>query len=538
MSTALRKAFRSVTIAVFLVSLLVLAALPAGAASSSGGGTPKAGGTLTIAITSIQNLDPLMTNSDFDYAVLSQIFNSLVRTGKDGQPIPDLATSWENPDDTTWVFHLRKGVYWHDGNQVFARGKSREVTAQDVKYTLERVLDPKTKSPFAGALASIDSIQAVDKYTVKIKTKAPDPFLLDAIRLAGIAIVPKEAIEKLGDSFAKNPVGSGPFKFVEFVPDDHVTLVRNDKYWKKPYLDKVIFRVIPDAAVATISLESGDVDVSLSLPPEEIGRLRKSKDITLYRSIQGWYRGLGFNLKKEPFDDLRVRKAIAMAIDIDSAVDNVFGKNAERAYGQVGPGIVGYDPSLKSLWKYDPAGAKKLLAEAGFRPGPDGIMEKNGQKLSFDIKTMNEPGRVKIVTILATQLKAVGIDAKVVTQETGTWVSDLQSGNTTVFMDFAYSGPTGLHALFHSSNIGNSNTHFYANKEVDALLDKGSKTVNVKAREQIWKKAQRMIMEDVPVIPLYFEFGYTATKANVKDFIPQQWNLNLVSAENNVWLAR
>ena len=518
---------------------LVLVVLLAMAAGTSLAAAPREGGTLMIAVKSVGTLDPHLSASDFDFAVLSQIFDTLVATGKDSQPIPRLATRWENPDDLTWVFHLREGVYWHDGNAVFAKGQSRQVVADDVKYSLERVLDPETKSPYLGALSNIDRIEVIDDLTVKIVTKSPDPFLLDPIRLAGIAIVPREAVEQLGVAgFARQAIGSGPFKLVRFVPDDQVVLERNDAYWKKPLLERVTFKIIPDDIVTIMALEAGDVHASLTVPPNEVDRLRGDQRISLYRSAQGWYRGLGFNVQTPPFDELKVRKALAMAADIDSAVANVFGENAQRAYGQVGPGLLGYDPSLAELWPYDPEGALALLAEAGFTPGPDGTLQRDGQKLTVEIKTMNEPARVRIVTIMVTQMRELGIDASLAIQEVGTWSADLQNGNSGLFMDFAYSGATGLHAMFHSDNIGASNAHFYSNPEADELLSRGSVTVDPKEREAIWKEAQRLIMEDVVVIPLYFEFGYTAADARVNDFIPQQWNLNLVSEENNVWLSR
>jgi peptide/nickel transport system substrate-binding protein len=513
-----------------LAGALVLSALP-----DPHVGAAEVTRTLTIAVPSVGTLDPIMTNSDYDYAVLSQIFDSLVRTGKDGHPIPDLALSWQNPNDTTWEFRLRRGVTWHDGNAVFPRGQTREVTAEDVKYTYERIRNPATKSPFAGALQSIKEITAVTPYLLRITTAYPDPFLLDVIRLAGIAIIPREAVEKLGpQGFARNPVGSGPFKFQEFVPDDHVTLVRNDRYFIEPNLARVVFRIIPDSAVAVFSLEAGNIDIALLIPPDDVARLRRNPHVVLYPSPLAYYRGLGFNLKQPPFDDIRVRRAISMAIDIDAAVRNVFGDNAIRAYGQVPPTILGHDPTLKDLWKYDPSAAQRLLAEAGWSPGPDGVLQKGGQRLVADIKTLNETGRVRIVTIVATDLKKLGIDARVVPQETGTWVADLQRGNTGLFMDFAYSGATGLYALFHSKNIGTSNTHFYSNPEVDRLLDEGSRTIDPRRREPIWKRAQRQVMQDVVVIPLYFERSHSATKSTVKGYIPQRWNLNLVSVESNV----
>ena len=153
---------------------LVLVVLLAMAAGTSLAAAPREGGTLMIAVKSVGTLDPHLSASDFDFAVLSQIFDTLVATGKDSQPIPRLATRWENPDDLTWVFHLREGVYWHDGNAVFAKGQSRQVVADDVKYSLERVLDPETKSPYLGALSNIDRIEVIDDLTVKIVTKSPD----------------------------------------------------------------------------------------------------------------------------------------------------------------------------------------------------------------------------------------------------------------------------------------------------------------------------------------------------------------------------
>ena len=271
---------------------LVLAVLLAVFASTGLAAAPREGGTLQIAVKSVGTLDPHLSASDFDFAVLSQIFDTLVATGKDSQPIPRLATGWENPDDLTWVFHLREGVYWHDGNAVFPKGQSRQVVADDVKYSIERVLNPETRSPYLGALSNIDRVEVIDDFTVKIVTKSPDPFLLDPIRLAGIAIVPREAVEKLGPAgFAREAVGSGPFKLVRFVPDDQVVLERNENYWKKPLLDRVVFKIIPDDIVAVMALEAGDVHVSLSVPPNEVDRLRSDQRIKLYRSAQGWYRG-------------------------------------------------------------------------------------------------------------------------------------------------------------------------------------------------------------------------------------------------------
>ena len=202
--------------------------------------------------------------------------------------------------------------------------------------------------------------------------------------MAGIAIVPKEAVETLGPAgFARQAIGSGPFKLVRFVPDDQVVLDKNESYWKKPLLDRVVFKIIPDDIVAVMALEAGDVHVSLSVPPNEVDRLRGDQRIKLYRSAQGWYRGLGFNVQTPPFDELKVRRALAMAVDIDSAVANVFGDNAQRAYGQVGPGLIGYDPSLKEPGPTIPKEHWPCWQRQAYT-GPDGMLQRDGEKLTVE----------------------------------------------------------------------------------------------------------------------------------------------------------
>lgn len=520
-------------IAVFVVlAVLGLSAAPASAEGQDGG-------TLRIAINSVTSLDPHLTNSDYDYAVLSQLFNGLVRPGKDGFPIPDLATSWENPDDTTWVFHLRDDIYWHNDNAVFAAGTNRRVTAHDVKYSLDRVRNPENGSPLAGGLSSIAVVEVLDEVTVKIVTEAADPFLLDPIRLAGFAIVPQEAIDKVGpEAFAQHPIGSGPFKFVRYRTNDQVVLQRNESYPVRPHLDGVTFRVLPDPAVTVLALESGEVDVVLGVPPHDIGRLGFDPRVELHRGVLGYYRGLGFNVEWAPFDEQAVRRAIALSVDIEPAIQNVFGEHAQRAYGQVGPGVVGFDPSLHDIGEFDPVKAAALLHEAGFTKNADGRFERDGEVLAVEVKTINEPGRIGVLTILVTQWRQFGIDAHMRVQETATWSSDLVTGNAGLFMDFAFSGSTGLDAMFHSRNIGASNAHFYGDPEVDRLLEEGSRIVDPEEREVVWKKAQRLVVEDGVIIPLYFEFGHSATDSRVQDFVPQQWTLNLVTEENNVWIKR
>ncbi|NLM64491.1 MAG: ABC transporter substrate-binding protein, partial [Firmicutes bacterium] len=250
-------------------------------------------------------------------------------------------------------------------------------------------------------------------------------------------------------------------------------------------------------------------------------------------------RGIGFNVTTPPFDEFAVRDAISKAVDIDAAFNAVVAPHGERAYGQCPPWVPhGYDPSLKEIWKYDPKEAVEILNAAGFRDtNGDGILDRNGQPLKVEIKTI--PGsQIRVLTILATQLRQIGIDASVLQQDVAVWADDVINGNTGVFFDFSFAGATGLHSLFHSSVIGMTNGHYYSNPEVDSLLDQALSTTDPEAIASNWKQAQRKIMEDRAALPLYFEWAYAIVSDKVHDFVPAWGGLHLVSLENNVWLSR
>ncbi len=500
--------------------------------------TPRRGGTLRIQFSAIRQLDPYKTsgNNSEDNAS-SLVFDALVYLGRNFEPRPLLAERWETPNSTTWVFRLRRNVMFQDDNPVFPKGSAREVTAEDVVYSVNRFL--KVSNAFT--LGTVDSVRAVDRYTVELKKPSPDPFLLsDPNRMARVMIVPHEAIEKLGeDGFARQPVGSGPFKLRSFTANQTVVFDRNPSYWMPVYPDHVEFTYIPDPTVATIALQGGRIDVLPYVANVDAVRQLSGDPNLRLASRGGSFRGLGFNVKTPPFNELPVRDALAKAMDIDSAVRSVIAPYGERAYGQVPPWVpFGYDPSLKALWRYDPHAALDELAKAGFtEKNRDGILERNGTPLSFKIKVI-AGAQVRVLTILVTQLRQMGIDAQIQQQDVAVWASDLIKGNETgVFFDFSYAGTTGLYELFGSANIGKSNTHFYANPKVDALFTAALVEPDAARRSSLWKQAQRLIMEDRVVIPLYFERQYSAMNKRVVDWVVPWAPLRLESPENNVYLT-
>lgn len=488
---------------------------------------------LKIAVSDLENVDPMdLGGRNSDSMVASLVCDNLVFLGKDDfLPKPELAVSWEAVDDLTWIFHLREGVMFQDGNAVFAEGEARELTADDVVFSIQRAKEVAVYL----VLSEIESVTAIDRYTVEVKTTAPAPFLLDVHHLASVMIIPQEAVDVLGDDIKISPIGSGPFELQSFMPGEQAVLIKNEDYWLDSNLDEVQMIVISDPSASIIALEAGVVDVVSYGPADEGPRLLEEGFLVAGRG--GSYRGVGFNVTQPPFDDYRVRRAMSLALDVDTIWPAVIPADfGERAYGQVPPWVpMGFDAEgLKELDGYDVDEALRLLADAGWLDSDaDGWLDKDGEKLSFEMKCYSGV-QVRVFTIIATVLQQIGIEATVLQQDVGVWVDDLLAGNTGMFFDFSYAGTTGLYSMFHSSLITQSNTHFYSNAAVDVLLDQANTAVNYDTRSTLWKSAQRIIVEEQVIIPLYFEISTTYVAPYVKDFVSEWGTFELISSENNV----
>lgn len=522
---------RKVFVGLIIVGLFLLTAATFAA-------EPKRGGILRIQALGLQNIDAhkLLGRND-DISVAFQVYDPLVHLDANLMPRPGLAKSWENIDDTTWIFHLRQGVTFQDGNEVFPEGQGREVTAEDVVYSINRAKELAKDLD----LRSIISVTALDRYTVEIKTAYPDAFLLDIHHLGRLMIVPREAVEKLGEKFSVSPVGSGPFEVVSFVPGQKAVLRRNEDYWLPVYLDGVEFVVIPDPETARVALETGAIDlIWYVMSPQTASDLAQEGFALQVRGYS--FRGIGFNVTKPPFDDWRVRMALSMMVDIDSAIKAVFPEGlAERAYGQVPPNIpMGYDPEgLRPLHEYNPDEGLRLLAAAGWTDSDgDGFLDKEGNRLTLSIEIYNNPTGIDVLTILVTQLRKLGIDAKVQVLDQSVWVDNLLTGKGSgIFFDFSYAGPTGLYSLFHSATIRASNTHFYSNPVVDYLLDRATRTLDFERRSSFWKRAQRIVIEDRVIIPMYFERMCAAANPKVHDWTASGGFVRLVTPDFSAWIG-
>lgn len=363
---------------------------------------------LTIAVDQLaERLDATMA-SRHSWRSEFLIYDPIVRMGADGHPAPALATSWQALDDTTWEFKLREGVQFHNGE---------EFDAEAVKFTIEFLQNPDTKSNYARNISMIAEVQVVDKYTVRIITDGPQAVLV--ANLAGVLVLPPKHFADVGrEAFNAAPVGTGPYKLVEFSVNERIILKRNEDYWGDPHrIDTVVFVEMPEASTRMAALEAGEVDIIDRLAVDQVARLEaaglKVEPITEAQTILLL---LETPLQREQFpflSDRRVRQALNYAVNKQELADALTGGYGRPAMGAlVGPDGFGYDPNL-SMYEYDPDKARQLLAAAGH---PDGF--------SFPMyyPIQRQPYMDEIVPVVASYLAEIGVTMEVIGMENAAWV--------------------------------------------------------------------------------------------------------------------
>jgi len=448
----------------------------------------QTGGTLTVGMESdVVTLDPPMFTDVYSSYVSQQIHETLMTTDFNARIVPLLAEYVENPDSQTYIFKLREGVRFHNGE---------EMTADDVVFSWRRVMDPATKSPrqarFTDAIESPDKITALNKYTVKVELKAPFAPFLDRTVEGSFSILSQKAVEAAGANYAQRPVGTGPFKFVEWRTGDRAIVERNDNYWgQKANLDRIIFRPIPESNTRLIELESGGIDHLMGIPPAEVDRLKQEPrlQVQIEPAINIGY--LAMHTQKEPFkDNVKLRQAIAYAIDRDEILQTIFYGLGLPAITPLNPSNWAHNPNVER-YDFNPSRAKQLFQESGYSGG--------SLELSFNDTTETRQQGERIQA----QLKEVlGLDITLKPMEWGGFLSYLREGNHQMFL-LGWSGgsdPDGiLYPLFHSKNWGaGGNRAFYKNDEVDELLAKAQVTLDQEQRKQMYMKAQEIIMSEAP----------------------------------------
>ncbi|MCK5736486.1 MAG: ABC transporter substrate-binding protein, partial [Spirochaetaceae bacterium] len=371
-------------------------------------------GTLVIGVPKdAQSLDPIVVGDNASFQMYTQIFNSLVEVDSDLQLVPALAT-WETSDSQTWVFTLQEGIKFHNGDIL---------TANDVVYTFDTVMDPETSSPNYENLKVIKSIEKVNSTTVKFVLQYPFSAFLE--RVYTQKIVNMSEREKDPIAYGLHPVGSGPFKVESWTKNNQLVLVRNDAYWqKKPNLAPVIMRPIPDASVALVNLEAGDIDVMVNVLPDDFSRIRDNNNLVLDVEPALNYYYLAFNVANTPVDDIRVRQAIYQAVDMDAIVASVLGEAGVRAHSSLSPSSWAYNSDVEGYaLDYNPREAKKLLRQAGYRRG-----------FEITIYTPQDTYRKKIAELMQIQLMDVNIEVKVESLEWASYLPLIDSGKASMYV--------------------------------------------------------------------------------------------------------
>jgi len=469
---------------------LVLAAvgLATSLLSCSGKAAPD---TLVMLIeSSPTNLDPRVGIDGQSERIDSLIFDFLLTRGDNLDVAPGLAERWEVPDPLTFIFHLHRGVRFHDG---------RTLTARDVKWTFDSLLSGKIRSPRAAAYRFVDHIDAPDDYAVIFHLKEPDTPLLWNLSTGAVGIVPWGS----GSEISAHPIGSGPFRFVSAETDKEVMVERNDDYWgEKAKLPRVRFAVVPDATTRALELRKGSADATINaLTPDTVLTLEREPTLAVERAPGTVLAYLGFNLREPILKNVQVRQAIAYALDRQPMIEYLWRGQAKPARSILPPQSWAYNGEVRQ-YNHDPARARALLDAAGYPA-------MNGVRFHIAMKTSTDENTRLMVAVMQQQLREVGIALDIRSFEFGTFFADVTHGAFQLYGLRWIGGnedPDIFEYAFHSAKFppNGANRGYYSNSRVDALIDAARRAVDPGARKLIYGEVQNILAEELPSINLWY----------------------------------
>ena len=447
------------------------------------------------------SLDPQDSNDQPSSRVSVQIYDRLVDQSNDTSIQPSLAESWEQPDNLTTIFKLRKGVKFHNGE---------ELKSSDVKFTLERMM---TSARVKHIVEAISSVEVPDDYTVIVRTEKPFGALLNHLAHTAASIVNEKAVKETGDTYGQNPVGTGPYKFVSWRSGDRITLEAFPEYFKGVAdIKNLIIRNISENSVRAIGLETGEVQIAYDLDPLDLIRVREDDRFEVLQAPSYSMTYIGFNTQKAPYNNIKFRQAIASALDLDIIVEAVFEGGADVANTLIAPSVFGHNNNLKP-WERDIEKAKALLAEAGITGTVNAKMWVNDNKIRQDI-----------AIILQDQLREIGVNLSIETIEWGAFLDGTERGDHEMFImgwgTVTGDGDYGLFPVLHSSTHGGGgNRSFYTNPQVNELLENARNSVDQAQRQASYTQVQEIIHEELPSIPVAFTTNNVGLANNVEGFI-------------------
>jgi peptide/nickel transport system substrate-binding protein len=490
----------------------------------------RRGGTLVVglATTSIVTLDPAAYSDRATETVVRNIFDGLVTRTTDNQIVPEIARDYRWLDETTIEFELKRGVKFHNGE---------DLTADDVVFTFERILYEDVGAPRRGFVSEVESVERLDDYAVRFYLRSPWPVFLQM--LVHNQIVPKDYVTRVGDAeFARKPVGAGPFRFVEGNLFEKIVLERYDGYYGgadsllpvgPAFLDRTIFRIMPGLAGRLAALSYGEAHIIQNVPASAVPTLTDNPDIVVKAVIGTRPKFVDLNVTHPPFDDLRVRQALNYAVDADRLLTNTAGGYGVVLPGPLSPANHYADPDL-APYAYDPEKAKTLLEQAGYRP----------QDIRFTIDAYGS--YVQAALDVAEQLHAIGMKVKVESWEYNVLKPLLLDCERQAFLrdwgDSAFDPVGYVEAKWHTyvdgTAAGRGNFSCYSSPRVDDLIEAGASEGDPDIRREIYKEMQRIIREEAPAVFLYVPQEIEAASARVRNWEPSpDGRINL----HDVWLG-
>lgn len=493
--------------------------VPAAAVSSS---IPVTGDSLVEGtIGEASTLIPLLASDASSHAVAGQIYNGLVKYDKNLNIVGDLAKSFDiSEDGLTITFHIHSGVTWHDG---------APLTSRDVLYTYKITIDPKTPTAYAEDFKQVKSITAPDSHTIRVTYDSP---FAPALASWGVNILPAHLLEGKDittSPLARKPVGTGPYRFKEWVTGQKIVLEANKDYFEGlPNIDRFIYRIIPDSSTMYMELKAGGIDL-MNLTPVQYARQTAAKGFTRrfnkYRYPSSSYLYMGYNLRHPLFGDKRIRQAITAAINKDELIQGVLFGMGQKAHGPIVPGRWAYNPAVRDI-AYDPKHAAELLAESGWKEkNSDGILVRNGTPFKFTILT-NQGNQQRLMTaqIVQQRLRAVGIDVRIRIVEWAAFLKEfVNKGNFEVVMlAWNISQDPDMYDIWHSSKNKPGELNFigFKNAEVDRLLIEGRNTFDIEKRRQAYFRIQEILAEEQPYTFLYVPDALPVVSARIRGIEP------------------
>lgn len=445
-------------------------------------------------------LNPVLAQDSASSEVNGLVFNGLLKYDRDLKKlVGDLAENWEvrAGEYPQITFHLRHGVRWHDG---------APFTADDVVFTYERIMDPKTNTVRRSDFELVQSCEVLDPYTVRVTYKEP---FSPGLETWGIGIIPAHLLRGQDintAAFNSHPVGTGPFRFNHWMSDERIVLDANPDYWEgRPHLERIVIRIIPETSLSEIELLTGGIDY-YGIEPHQYARLSADHSLEVFEQPSLGYSYIGWNLKNPLFQDVRVRRALAMAVNREEIVRYVL-----YGLGRVATGPFPYhmwyaNPNVRPL-PHDVEGARRLLAEAGWKPGPDGILTKDGQRFSFSLITNSGNDLRRDVGVLVQrQLAQIGIEVKLELYEWSVFLKDfiMPRHFDATILGWSLGVDPDCYSIFHSSQIKDGfNVTGYSNPEADALMVAGRREYDREARKEIYWRLNEVIANDQPYCFLF-----------------------------------